>query len=59
MTFREVGALTLATVKIKGGSAYFLTNKLSRGLHNIEAQYGGDAQHWPQTAGVVQSMTQR
>jgi len=59
VTFREVGALTLATVKIKGGSAYFLTNKLSRGLHNIEAQYAGDAQHWPQTAGIVQSMKQR
>jgi len=58
VTFKD-GAVTLATVRIKGGSAYFLTNKLSRGLHNIEAQYAGDAQHWPQTAGVVQSMKQR
>jgi hypothetical protein len=58
VTFKD-GALTLAMVKIKGGSAYFLTNKLSRGLHSIEAQYGGDARHWPQTAGIVQSMKQR
>jgi hypothetical protein len=58
VTFKD-GAVTLATVKMTGGSAYLLTKKLSRGLHNIEALYDGDAQHWAQTAGVVQSMKQR
>ena len=58
VTFKE-GAVTLATVTIKSGSAYFSTNTLSRGLHSIEAQYSGDAQRWGQTAGVVQSMKPR
>ncbi|MGA8428524.1 MAG: Ig-like domain-containing protein, partial [Candidatus Sulfotelmatobacter sp.] len=58
VTFKD-GAVTLATAKIKSGSAYFLTIKLSRGLHNIEAQYAGDAQRWAQTAGIVQEMKQR
>ncbi len=58
VTFKD-GAVTLATAKIKSGSAYFLTTKLSRGLHNIEAQYAGDAQRWAQTAGIVQEMKQR
>jgi hypothetical protein len=58
VTFKD-GAVTLAKVKIKGGSAYILTKKLSRGLHSIEAQYAGDAQRWGQTAGIAQSMKQR
>ncbi len=58
VTFKD-GAVILATVKMTGGSAYLLTKKLSRGLHNIQAVYAGDAQRWGQTAGVVQVMTQR
>jgi hypothetical protein len=53
------GAVILATVKVKSGSAYLVTKKLSRGLHNIQAVYAGDADRWGQTAGVVQVMTQR
>jgi hypothetical protein len=58
VTFKD-GVVTLATVKMSGGVAAFLTKKLSRGLHNIEARYDGDAQHWGQTAAIVQVIKQR
>ena len=58
ITFTD-GSVVLGTVKMTGGVASFFTKKLSRGLHNIEARYGGDAQHWAQTAAIVQSMKQR